>query len=95
MRVFENGRAETQSRAAEIFCTEPESVDEEQNELYDEREFEDNYCGCMICAQCGYRFTKADEAVKVKSTGDVIHRGCFIDYADDNIDEMTSEVITA
>ena len=45
-----------------------------------------------VCAQCGYRFVKGDEAVMVKDTGDVIHKGCWFDYTDDNMQEMTQEI---
>ncbi len=55
-------------------------------------EYEDEYCGCSICAQCGYRFVSGDDVLKVKITGDIIHEDCFIDYADDNVDVLSNRV---
>ena len=52
----------------------------------------DAYSGCAtICAQCGYRFVKGDEALVVKQTQDVIHKGCWMDYGEDNMDELCEE----
>lgn len=45
-----------------------------------------------ICAQCGYRFIKGDEALRVKETGDIIHRECYMDYTDDNVTELTDSI---
>ena len=45
-----------------------------------------------MCAQCGYRFAVGDDVIKVNATGDIIHRDCFIDYADDNADLLTKSV---
>ena len=41
-------------------------------------------CRNTGCAQCGYRF--------VKETGDIIHKGCWYDYTDDNVSELTEEM---
>lgn len=62
------------------------------DETYDERLFEDNYSGCTVCAQCGYRFAKYDDAIRVNCTGDVIHKDCWMEYSDDNIDQLSSAV---
>lgn len=49
-----------------------------------------DFSGCVtVCAQCGYRFARGDEAYKVKQTGDVIHTECYMDYTDDNKEELT------
>lgn len=55
-------------------------------------QYTDEYCGCSVCAQCGYRFAAGDDVIKVNATGDVIHRDCFIDYADDNAQLLTKSV---
>ncbi len=52
-------------------------------------EFRDFTGYITVCAQCGYRFARGDEALRVKQTGDVIHVECFMDYTDDNKDELT------
>ena len=44
-----------------------------------------------ICAQCGYRFVRGDETLTVKETGDVIHKSCWMDYSEDNRDELCEE----
>lgn len=62
------------------------------DETYDERLFEDNYSGCTVCAQCGYRFTKFDDAVRVNDTGDVIHKECWMEYSDENINLLSTVV---
>ena len=49
-------------------------------------------CRNTVCAQCGYRFVKGDEALMVKETGDIIHKGCWYDYTDDNVSELTEEM---
>ena len=41
-----------------------------------------------FCAQCGYRFVRGDEILRLNHSRDLIHRDCFIDYCDDNIDEL-------
>lgn len=41
-----------------------------------------------VCAQCGYRFARGEGALKIRQTGDVIHRECFMDYTDDNKEEL-------
>lgn len=52
-----------------------------------------NFSGHItVCAQCGYRFTAGDDALWIRETGDVVHRDCFADYTQDNIEEFT-EVI--
>ena len=45
-------------------------------------------CTRTICAQCGYRFHKSDDIVRVKQTGDAVHRNCFADYAEDSVSEL-------
>lgn len=45
-----------------------------------------------VCAQCGYRFISGDEAMKILQTGDIVHRDCWIDYADDYSDELTEKI---
>ena len=45
-----------------------------------------------VCAQCGYRFARGDEALRVKATGDIIHRECLMDYTEDNMNELTEEI---
>lgn len=66
--------------------------DYEATELESLRTIEDNFCTQTVCAGCGYRFVKGDDAVKVKQTGDVVHRECWVDYANDSIDTMTLDV---
>lgn len=44
-----------------------------------------------VCAQCGYRFVKGDEALRIKQTGDIIHSDCFIDYNEDNAEELAEK----
>ena len=55
-------------------------------------EYNDYRRHTTLCAQCGYAFAKGDEAYYVKATGDLIHRDCFMDYTDDNIDEFTDTI---
>lgn len=45
-----------------------------------------------VCAQCGYRFVSGERALWFKETGDIVHRDCFADYAEDNIGEFTDEI---
>ena len=58
-----------------------------------ENSFSTNYLDfggrSTVCAQCGYGFVKGDEALRIKETGDIIHRECYMDYTDDNIDELS------
>lgn len=54
--------------------------------------FEAFSASSTVCAQCGYRFIRGDEAYRVNETGDVIHRECWIDYSDDYVGELCSEV---
>lgn len=42
-----------------------------------------------VCAQCGYRFVDGDEALRVRQTGDIIHRDCWMDYTEDNREELS------
>lgn len=49
-------------------------------------------CRNTVCAQCGYRLVRGDEALIVKETGDIIHKGCWFDYTDDNMGELTEEL---
>lgn len=49
------------------------------------------YCGeeeCEKCDYCGYPILLGEEKLRVDSTGDVIHRKCWNDYAEDNTDEL-------
>ena len=65
----------------------------DENDGLDElAQYTDEYCGCSVCTQCGYRFAVGDDVIKVNATGDIIHRDCFIDYADDNADLLTKSV---
>lgn len=45
-----------------------------------------------VCAQCGYRFVRSDEILRVNQTGDLIHKDCWTDYCDDNVEELTYEM---
>ncbi len=56
-------------------------------------DYDDEYCGCTVCAQCSYRFVKGDDVLKIRITGDIIHKDCFIDYADDNMDMLSYSVV--
>ena len=49
-------------------------------------------CHNTVCAQCGYRFVSGDEALRVKETGDIIHKGCWMDYSDDHMNELAEEM---
>lgn len=40
------------------------------------------------CMYCGYPIERGEEKAKVLTTGDVIHKTCWIDYAEDNFDEL-------
>lgn len=51
-------------------------------------EFRDFSGYVTVCAQCGYRFARGDEALRIKQTGDVVHSECYIDYTDDNRGEL-------
>lgn len=61
-----------------------------------ERFFNNNgndFSGHMtVCAHCGYRFVSGERALWIKQTGDVVHRDCFSDYTEDNIEDFTQEV---
>ena len=65
-----------------------------EREILREEEFIDGlYCfddsrDREKCMYCGYDILEGEEAVKVYSTGDIIHRKCWIDYAEDNIEEL-------
>ena len=53
----------------------------------------ENFAGhCTVCAQCGYRFVHGDEALKIKETGDIIHNDCYVDYMDDNVEEIAEKI---
>ena len=45
-----------------------------------------------VCAQCGYRFTRGDEALRIKETGDIVHNDCYVDYMDDNMAELVEKM---
>lgn len=73
-----------------------QSIEDEYTQgIFEISDFDDVYVGCCVCAQCGYRFTVGDEVLRVKATGDIVHRDCFIDYADDNIELLTSQTVLA
>ncbi len=62
----------------------------QENQARRENRF-DGVSGRTICAQCGYRFIRGDIILRVHQTGDMIHKDCFMDYADDNVEEMCDE----
>ncbi len=66
--------------------------DYDVTEEYDERDFDGIFSECTVCAQCGYRLTENDDAVKVLYTGDVIHRDCLADYCEDNAEALTKRI---
>lgn len=45
-----------------------------------------------VCAQCGYRFERGDEALRIKETGDIVHNDCYVDYMDDNVTELAESM---
>ena len=51
-------------------------------------DFTASRCHITACAQCGYRLIKGDSVLRVNETGDVIHRDCWIDYFDENMEEF-------
>ena len=42
-----------------------------------------------LCAQCGFEICPEDAVLRILSTGDLIHRDCWNDYAEDNADDFT------
>lgn len=40
------------------------------------------------CAYCGFPILRGDEKLRVDATGDRIHRKCWSEYAEDNIDAL-------
>ena len=40
------------------------------------------------CDYCGYPIVRGEEKLRVDSTGDIIHRKCWSDYAEDNTDSL-------
>ncbi len=59
---------------------------------FEDRDFGEEFCGCSVCAQCGYRFARSDDVLEVHETGDLVHKECFIDYADDNVNTLASVI---
>ena len=63
-------------------------------ELYfDDYESDGAVCGGRTktvcrCAQCGYGICGIEDAVEVTATGEVIHKDCWNDYAEDNSEEF-------
>ena len=52
---------------------------------------ESSFCDedtCEKCDYCGYPILRGEEKLRVDSTGDIIHRKCWNDYAEDNTDEL-------
>ncbi len=45
-----------------------------------------------LCAQCGYRFVRGDEALKIHETGDIVHYECLMDYTEDNVDTLCDKI---
>lgn len=41
---------------------------------------------CDKCCQCGFELLPGEDAVEIYATGDVIHKGCWNEYADENAD---------
>ncbi len=62
------------------------------NQMKGFMEFQDGNRHMTVCAWCGYRFERGDEALRVKDTGDIIHKDCWMEYSDDNVQELTSEI---
>ena len=44
------------------------------------------------CAQCGYRLISGDSVLRIHETGDVIHRDCWMDYFEENMDSFALEM---
>ena len=45
-----------------------------------------------VCAQCGYGFARGDSILRINLTQDCIHRDCFPDYFDENMEEFCDEL---
>ncbi len=43
------------------------------------------------CMYCGFEIFDTDDVLKVIPTGDIIHKKCWIDYAEDNIYDICEE----
>ncbi len=69
------------------------SQKELMEEFYNDCCAHDEYSGedCERCMYCGYHILPGEEAVTVNYTGDLIHKKCWNDYADDNISELCSD----
>lgn len=61
-------------------------------ENFKKKVYSDYNSHMVVCAQCGYRFAKGDEGYVIKATDDIIHRDCFMDYAEDNMAEFCDTV---
>ena len=51
-------------------------------------DFTKSRCHITACAQCGYRLIVGDSALHVHETGDVIHKDCWMDYFEENMDNF-------
>ncbi len=45
------------------------------------------------CAQCGYGICGMENAVEITATGEVIHKDCWYDYAQDNAEEFIRSIV--
>lgn len=45
-----------------------------------------------ICEYCGRKIRYGQERLLVETTSDVIHRRCWTDYAEENVDELCREL---
>lgn len=65
-------------------------------ELYDECrddcDFDSIFSEKQKCVYCGYEILDDERCLKVNDTGDIIHRKCWNDYADDNVADLCEEL---
>lgn len=61
-----------------------------REEFYREREdlLEEDVESGDRCVYCGYPILRGEDKLRVEATGDIIHRKCWNDYAEDNVDEL-------
>ena len=70
-----------------ISCLEREILDEEG--IFSTPDiFEDPECKCDKCMYCGYDIERGEEKVMVDANGDILHRRCWQEYAEDNFYEL-------
>ena len=79
----------------EVIKNKPEAMEEEllsEDGIF-ARKYSTVYDNAEKCCQCGYPIIPGEQALQIYCNGDVIHKECWLDYAEENTQALCKSFV--